>query len=71
MCVSSASAAPACGIVIAAANMDAVMAALDAGTREPAGSCFELLRFIYFVIQPEYGADGLNVPALCANACLL
>jgi hypothetical protein len=44
------------GVVTAAADMDAAMAVLDAGTLEPVdGSRFELLHFTYFVIDLNTG----------------
>jgi hypothetical protein len=44
------------GVVTVAADMDAAMAVLDAGTREPVdGSRFALLRFTYYVIDLNTG----------------
>ena len=69
------------GIVIAAADMDATMAVLDAGTREPVdGSRFELSRFTYFVINLNTGLmasiyrrsapNAARVLARCMNRLL-
>jgi len=60
------------GIVIAAVDMDAATAALDADTREPAGSRFNLLRFIYYVVNLNTGlmASMSRRFACHAGACL-
>jgi hypothetical protein len=69
------------GAVTAAADMDAAMAVLDAGTREPVdGSRFELTRFTYFVIDLNTGLmasiyqrtapNAARVLARCLNSLL-
>jgi hypothetical protein len=69
------------GVVTAAADMDAAMAVLDAGTREPVdGSRFALSRFTYFVINMNTGLmasiyrrtapNAARVLARCMNSFL-